>query len=184
MKHYHNYRLTVIGNNKGLTLTEVMVSGIIGAVIAGMLISVMSMQNSALNEGTANSRLLMQANTVSEEIGRRVRSANLILQNNETWSAVFPTATAANNIQLIRLFNASGTLVKAYQISGNSLQESSDGTNWTNFKTGAFNATVSGGGFNLSADRKAVALNLPLTHTLKGTTYTCYLQGDHYRCRN
>jgi len=162
-----------------------MVSAVVGAIIAGIILSIFSMQGAVFNEGTANVKLLLQAHAVTEEIGRRVHAGNLVLLPNESWSASFPTAAAVAAADTIRIFNAAGGLSRAYRIGSRSLFESSDGTTWTAFNTGGATVSVaSGGGFALPEDRKGVTLNIVLTTVYKGRTYLYRLQGNSWRCRN
>jgi prepilin-type N-terminal cleavage/methylation domain-containing protein len=171
-------------NQTGLSLPEVMVSVLVGAIIAGTVLSVLSMQNAALSDGTTNAAMQMQTGAVADQIGRSVHMGNMVLAPGETWSAT-PSFTSARDTNVIRVYNDTGRVFAAYRDSARYLQESSNGTLWRNFSTGGAVVTVtSTSSFHLSGDRKEVTLNQRLTTTYKGRRDTANVLGDMYRCRN
>jgi prepilin-type N-terminal cleavage/methylation domain-containing protein len=174
----------VICNQKGLTLVEVLVSGTIGAIIATMVLSAMSVEMAAASEGIANARLLGHARSVSAQLGESVHAGNLALKPGEAWSSE-PVDESLVQTNEIRLYDTSGTIIAAYQISDNILKESSDGETWSPFVAGGFAVNVSDVScFELSADRKTVVSKIELSTTHKNSTYTLSIQGDMFRCRN
>ncbi|MBD3392522.1 MAG: hypothetical protein GF418_10595 [Chitinivibrionales bacterium] len=171
-------------DQNGMTLVEVLVSGTIGAIVAGGILTILTAQNSALKEGTANSRLLMHSIAVSTLIGREVRAGDLVLQPGETWSAS-PSGLSEVETDEIYIYDENGTFTKAYRISGGNLQESDDASSWSNFTAGAHAVTVdAGSGFTLPENRRTLTIDFELTTTHRGTTYTTLLQGDLHRCRS
>ena len=171
-------------SERGLTLVEVMVSSIVGAIIAGGVLAILTAQNSALKEGTANARMHMQAIALSTLIGKDVRAGNLVLQQSESWSAA-PSGYSQVDAAEMHIYGGSGTLLRAYRILNGSLQESTNGSNWSNFTVGLHAVKVaSGGTFTLSADRRSVAFSMELTTTYRGSAHALSLKGDMHRCRS
>jgi hypothetical protein len=169
-------------NQKGFTLTEALVVGIIGAVIATIFLTFMSTHNTALNEGVAMGDLVMKSEIVSARIARSVRSANLVVASDESWSTN-PWPGVRDYVTHIVLYNGAGTQIGTYNIPSSGQCILSEGG--VDFKV-AGDPVVLGPGsvFKLSADRKEVTLKLNYVTTYRGTKYTTPAKGDTYRCRN
>jgi Tfp pilus assembly protein PilW len=170
-------------SQSGLTLTEAMVSGAIGAIIAMIVLSVFTVQNAALSEGTANAKLQRHALAISDQIGRSVRSGYLALPVGERY-ATTPVWRDVANVSRVDILDIDGAVLAAYRVSGDSLEESRDASTWAVFRAGNEPTKVAEGGtFRLSEDRKEVALNLSVTTEYKGKSYSMPPAGDMYRCR-
>jgi hypothetical protein len=175
--------MRLLRNQKGFSLVEAIVAGAVAVVLAGIIVTFLNMHNRALREGTASAMIQMQSDIVSSEIGRKVRSANLVLGPGEAWSS--SPSMGVKDVSEIFLYDTSGVIFSAFKINGTSLQESSDGVNYNNFLAGTNPVNLAAGSrFTLSNERTEVTLFLKVAVNYKGTDYTMPEKGDMYQCRN
>jgi type II secretory pathway pseudopilin PulG len=173
----------MLKNNKGFTLIEGIVAGIVGVIIAGIVVVFLNIHNKAVKEGTAKSLVQMQAEVITKQISRNIRSANVVLGPGETWSPK-PKFTTRDTTIII-LYDNAGAVFAAYRIEGGVLKESKDGTAYTDFKAGTEKVKMDkGSNFALSANRKEVTLNLRVAVNYKGVDYKSNIVGGMYQCRN
>ena len=170
----------------GFTLVEVIVVGVIGAILAGLFISFMRVHNATLNEGVARAKMQMQSDLVSDRMARMIRSANAALAADEVWSPNI--VLASRNQTSIVLYSDAGVVQYAYGIAGSPRRMLMEGSaaNAMHVLTSG-NDTVyvdSGSRFMLSPDRKGVALSLSIITTYRNKDYRIPAKRDMYLCRN
>lgn len=171
-------------NQSGVTLVEVVVVSIIGVIVALMLITFVRVHNDELNEGIAKSRIQMQSELVSSEIGRKARSASLVLAGDESWS-VSPVFSARDTVHRIVLYNNVGAVIRGYSTESDTLKESQDGITFTPYRTGGEIVRLAPqSNFRLLTGRIGVVLNLNFATLHLNKTYRSPAKRDMYLCRN
>jgi len=168
-------------NRNGVTLIEMLVVGIIGAILAVIFLAFIGQHNTALNEGVSKGSMMMQSDLVSSQIARRVRMAHFVFADDEAWTS--NPALAARNVTSINLFSRSGVLLANYSIncSGKCVVKENN----ADLVTGGKSVFVQPGSvFSLSPNRKEVTVNLIYTITYQNKDDSLPNKGDMYRCRN
>lgn len=183
---------TAPGNQRGFTLTEMLVVGTISVIITSVLITFITVYNRSIDEGTAHAHIQMASDVVHEQIGTDIRSADIVLEPGRNWTSN-PNFTRTSSSEII-LYNGNGMIFSAYKIVDNSLYELHNGTPTASLDADDYEAmkvgtdaavTVAGdGGFSLSPKRDEVTIDLEISVTYKQTTYTTPSKGEVYRCRN
>jgi hypothetical protein len=89
-------------NQSGFTLVEALTTGVLSTIVAGALVSALSMTNSQIREGISETRLGRAQMVVSEQIQQRTRESWGILLNGEsineeTHYNELPTPPASTN---------------------------------------------------------------------------------------
>jgi prepilin-type N-terminal cleavage/methylation domain-containing protein len=165
----------------GFTLIEVLVTGIIVAVITGALLTVVNMFFREVGDSTAMSKLQTEYDIVSSQIGSQARVAQYVFAQGETT----PVGGAAANTLLIRMVLADGRDSVAYRLVNGILQVSYPPAGWNNFIIGSEVIRVTDSStFILPAGRKSVGLNLALLTVNNNQPVTLTVPGDAYQCRN
>lgn len=159
-------------SQKGFTLTEALVVGIIGAIIAIIFLTFMRVHNTALNEGVAKGSLVMQSDVVSSQIARKVRAASSIALSSDK--------------KLVVLLDQNNDTIGAYFITGSLLlQERLNSTSLLkNMTVGGRTVLVGKNSTFRSLNPKEVTLELIDSMYYRNKGYFISAKGATYRCRN
>lgn len=169
---------------RGFTLVEGLVVGLIAATVAVIFVPFMNMHNASLKDGVARGRLLIQSDVVSGDIARRVRTSSQVRPSDESWYPR-PSLSVRTDLTHVVFYSSTGAVVRAYKFEGGYLKESEDNSAFQIFRTGNDTVRAAGGsGFKVSADRRELTVNLKLTLTYMGATYTAMTMGNMVVCRN
>jgi prepilin-type N-terminal cleavage/methylation domain-containing protein len=174
-------------NCRGFTLVETIVTMIILLVLAAGLWTLFSFFNLRTIEDTALSRLQMQYDNVSVQIGMNARQAGAVVALPQEW----PVGGGLNALAgtEVYMLNDSGVVFGGYRITGNILQEYVEGVNgmeWINYIAGSTGPveTTENSAFSLSPNRKNISITLTLKTSINGKVFQLGSRGDCYICRN
>lgn len=168
-------------NSPGFTLVETIVAGLIAVIIGSVTFTVFQMANSLVQSGGINTKNQMQYSIVVMQIGKSIRGANTVIEN-QTWP---PASNASGvNTQTIYLFNSSGVQTGGYRVSSTNLQELVSDT-WQNFMVGPSAVLVTAASnFSLTGDKKWVTLGLNVFSTFRTLKDTVTSKQEVFTCRN
>jgi prepilin-type N-terminal cleavage/methylation domain-containing protein len=175
-----------IGNQRGLTLIEVLVSAVIMALLASVLFSLFMVYTREIREGVAMTRLQMQHENVVIAIAFLTRNGAAVVKTSETTWPV-PLTWTADSANSIYFKDRNGNITGGLQVAGGYLQEYRPATaTWINYMAGSQQVSVASGSilFFLSPSRNAVQLTFPLQTINAGTLYLLPSRGDVFKCRN
>jgi len=173
-----------MNNNRGLTLIEVVVSAVIVAIIAGILLSTITMHGNVLNEGTAFSKNLRNVNAVEDIISRKVRMASVVMGMDEAWVRS-PGGFSARDVNSFLAYDTLGAVIGGMRIQGSVLQETNDTTSWHPIIVGRDTIkTSSSNPFHLESSRKEVSINMAINTDYRGQIYQMNLNRSKFACRN
>jgi len=176
----------LVSNEKGVTLTEAVVTFVILGVLAMGFLTMIGVNANETRQGVANSRMQMQYDNIADQISRKARNAAYILAAGEDSSQITTYITDNTNVSEIRLFNATWNLVGKFKISGATLEEHDSVTNgYKAFKAGKDAVSLAPGShFFLAKGRKEMLARLNLKYTYKHVTDTLQVKPYYIRCRN
>jgi hypothetical protein len=103
-------------NDRGLTLVEALVTGIIASVLAGVVITLLNLHTTELDEGTINTVIQMETENVIDAIVSETRNGYQALAPSDTWTGN-PLALTLDTTDSIRLFDPSGVNYASYRIN-------------------------------------------------------------------
>lgn len=173
--------MSPIADKKGVTLVELLTAVVLVTVLAGVILTALIFFNGEVEEGSANSILLMRQENVADLLAREIRDASAVLQPDEHWEDL-PYEDPVEAAATIVLYDTDGNDGNRYRVHDGRLQEKPAGqADWSDILYGDTPITVtSAGGFTLSEDRRTVILDLTLTMD----DYSLPFGGGTYRCRN
>lgn len=173
-----------IKNNKGITLPEVLVAGILSAIVSVVIVSVFFMHVNHVNNSIANSKMQTYFTRISEEIAANIRKANAALGYNEVWSNSI-TFEDKNSDRLF-LYDNNGAVFAGYQITNSKILEwEKESATWKNIKIGNNVLQLSPeSSFHLGGNRKSVTLSLKIITNYKKADYQLAAIEESYICRN
>jgi hypothetical protein len=168
----------------GFSLVEAIVAGAIVAIVGVVLVTVLNLFHSQVNEGTLRAMIQMDYDMVSQEIGSKVHAAKWVLAGNEAWAQTF---AGERTVDSVKMLQPDKTVAVRYRINrtGNLLQEQIGAGAWKNFTLG--NRTVEltpGSGFTVSQNRKILQLRLNIVKSYRTRRDSLVIQGDRYTCKN
>jgi len=171
-------------SSKGMTLVEILVTSIIGTVLAGIVIVIYLLFNGQVKENNAHLVMQMQYENLSEQIAYNARRAHKILDASlpyyDTCDIYGDTVSGA------KFYTVSGVLFAGVGIYNDTIKEIDPVTlNWVPFKTG--NGTIitqSSSSFYLNGCRNGIALNITLKHNDSDSVFYLEPRKDEYLCRN
>jgi prepilin-type N-terminal cleavage/methylation domain-containing protein len=166
-------------NQKGFTLVETIVASVVSLVVGGAMFSLLFMYSNRSNESISSFLLQQQYENVSQQIGRDVRRASLVLKEGETPSQ---HGSGFDTVTTIVLWNATGAIFAKYKIDGTTLNE---GVDEKPYQVGSGSVKINGYSyFVISPQRKNVNINLSLSKTNRGTLVSSLPRMDILLCRN
>ncbi len=180
----------MIKNQKGITLTETLVTMIILGILAGGMISILSINATETSEGNANIQLQMQYENIVRQISFDARHAKYILDigTGETFmEADTGTSynTENNSATHIEMFDIDGNAIAGYRINNGILQELDSLGTYSDYFTGNQAVAVTPNShFRLLGGRKAVQPKTFVTLTYNNTIDTLETNTNYIRCRN
>jgi hypothetical protein len=165
----------------GFTLVEALVASSLSIIIGSILYTILQMSNQLVGNGGLNTKVQMQYGIVVMQIGKSVRGANKVIEN-QTWP---PASNApALSTQTIYLFSTTGVQTGGYRINGTTLQELISGT-WQNFVIGSSTVQVTAASnFSLSGDKAWVTLGVNVFSTYRALKDTVSSKQEAFECRN
>ena len=180
----------MIKNRNGVTLIEVLVTGIILAILAGGLLSILHLNVTETREGVLSSRLQMQYDNIVEQISRDARSAKLILTGSETTdqfrNGELIDQSSVNSIWMYD--DIFSTIPYAgYDISSGILKEYDPvSKTMITYMSGNSDVTLAAGShFKLfGLTRKNLEVNLDVESLYKGKSETLVSNAILIKCRN
>jgi len=171
---------TALHSNKGFTLIEALVAGIISVFVLIVAITVFNMNSNQISGSLVRSLTKMQYQTVIDQIGRNVRLASSIDSHlPDTGAVVSPYDT-------IWLFDSLGARFAGYMRNGTALKEWKNGIGFVNFTVGSKNIQVLsvGNTFTIAPTRRSVTLNLNVFGVNGAVSDTMRSSGETFECRN
>jgi prepilin-type N-terminal cleavage/methylation domain-containing protein len=171
----------------GFTLVEVLVTGVLSSIVAGALVSMLSMVNLQMNAGIAENRLGRIQTVVSEQIRASARKSWGILQSGDIIDDThhFPDLAAISSTSEIILSDKNGNPMVKYHIDNSGmLWEWHDGDpgDYYPFAIGKDTVHVDAAhsDFTLAQGRKNMTFKL--AYTLEGKTLPIIQEA--IQCRN
>jgi Tfp pilus assembly protein PilW len=169
-----------LGNQKGMSLVEVLVSSMVSMVLGGVIYTVFFMYNNQASSTISSFLMQQQYDNVSRQIAQDVHRASFVLGSGETptsFSAGFDTVTS------IAMCNSNGVVFAQYAINGSQLTE---GSQQTPYQAGgsAIRVVTGASKFILDPQRRSVSINLSLCKSDLGTTHAISARRDVFQCRN
>jgi type II secretory pathway pseudopilin PulG len=170
---------------KGFTLVEAIVAGMVAAIIAGFAATLIYMVGSQSTQSSLQMKLLMQYEIAAEQMARVTRNAHFVLAEGETFP---PWNNAALTTNAVQMYSIAGVRTGGFKINGTTLQEWSLITNqWVDFKINPADSGVkvlSASGFTLSPSRTDVTLGVGVVATAKSKKDTITSGQELIACRN
>ncbi len=170
----------------GFTLVEVVVAGILTAVLAGAGFSLFMMYTNETRKVAANLRMQRQYETLLEEISSKAREATLILSTDENLSSYSSSAPKATK----EILMYKGTeVVGGFRFTNNSVEEldtySGAGLIWKSFTIDGDQVQVdeAQSKFILSNLRKQIEVDIVLRLTNSKKQYQLTTIKGLYLCR-
>lgn len=107
-------------NSRGVTLVELMVTGVAGAVVVGAVFFFVNNTGNGINRIRALQQLQQESSLITGFFERNVRSGHVVCQYD---SATPPVTGDVDNVPIItiRQNNTAGTPIATFQLSGDSL---------------------------------------------------------------
>jgi type II secretory pathway pseudopilin PulG len=177
--------------DSGFTLVEGLVAAMISAVLAGVLFTVMKMNNDGVKDGAVNAKVRSQYEIAIAEIGTYARRAHAVLDDaaGETYqSSLTLTDTTTSKIMMYdEAVNGTGIPIRGFWVDGGELKEWRP--EWGEFRSFVVGAwpTVSvpdATPFQLSADRKTMTVSMRVSAMFAGVTAVTPARGEVFICRN
>ena len=172
-------------NTKGLTLIEVLVTAIIGAIVASAIVTFINITSSSTGEMAALQVLQQESSMISELFLRKVRAGKSIWHFSESEDCFKePGGTEVDNISRIRV---------NYQNSDDDIEFKIDDEDNTfkileNKNESNISTRLCGSGsaskFTIQPFGEGVQLKLALEYGRKGETYTYTETIGSVRCKN
>ena len=175
----------------GFTLIEGIVASLISVILVGVLLTILTMNNSGVKNGAINTQVQAQYEIAIEQIAAAARKATAILAGGETWP---PTAgMAATTTSKIEMYyqDAVGnvTRIRGFKVDGGVLKECSSGfsdADYIPFKVGSWPAlsVLDASPFTLTSNRKSVTVSMRVCGVFSGDSAIAPARGEVFTCRN
>ena len=180
-----DYRMnSPLTSNKGLTLVEVLVAGVIGIIPAALISVLYIMYNGQLRENNVYLLMQRQYETVVQQLALNARSAHKII---EVQAYTEPCQNLEGAVTTLFFFDNQKVLFAGVRMNGNNLEEFNvNGGTWTVFMTGSTPVLVNpaNSSFVLPGCRNKVTINLRLTQTVHNQTFNFQPPPSEVLCRN
>jgi len=177
----------MIGNHKGVTLTEVVVTTVIIGILAGGIMAILMLNATETGEGIVNARMQTQYDNIVEQVSRAARFSAFALNADAGETVTSADSLAANNsVTHIILYDWNGNDLAGYQISAGALLERDTATgSYHPYKCGSTTVSLTPGShFRLPAGRRGLELRLRVTYTYKTITDSLTANALFISCRN
>ncbi len=171
-------------NQRGISLIEALVTGVISSVIAGAVISMMYLSTSQIEESSSRFSMQKLYDATAYQIGWTIREAAAVLAHGESFSNRLKYRNFIP-VESFYTYDTDGNVTGGFGISSGILQEYDvvEG-GFKPFVFGPDTVKVDSGAFYLWADRAAVELDVVLRHSAKDKEYTLAIRQERFRCRN
>lgn len=176
-------------SNSGFTLVEAVVSGVIATLMAGIMITIMTMNNDGVKDGAVNAKIQSQYEIAIAEIGKYTRSARAVLKTSETYPPGYTLSEVSTSSIMMydeNLSTGAGIPLKGFRVNNGQLQEWESGTGWRPFVVGAWPtlSVLDATPFKLSSNRRIVTVTMRVSGTFGGDTAVAPARGEMFVCRN
>ncbi len=179
--------LMTVRNNSGLTLVEALVTGIIASVLAGVVITLLNLHTTELDEGTINTVIQMECENVLDAIVSETRNGFQALAPGDTWTGN-PLALALDTTDSIRLFDPNGVNYASYRINsatGSLIRTSSTGSQTLAGPGQRVRLSTAGTNrFILSNHRDAITMDLSFWAVYNTDTLVLRTRRNRFRLRD
>ena len=176
----------MITNQKGVTLTEAVVTMIILGVLAGGLLTILHLNATETSEGIADARVQMQYENFVDELSRDVRRAAYVLDAGEAFDDA--AGLPANNLSRnILIYTQTGTIIAGYRINAGNILEERDSAsgNYSPYMTGNKAIEVHASShFRLPGGRQGVEARIHAKYNYKAASDSLMANINFVRCRN
>jgi len=170
---------------KGFTLVETLVTGVIAAIMGIALYSLFTVFSLEAKNNEANRRKQAQYAILVDQIGATARKAAAVMQVAESWPVVPGSLATASGVYMR---DENGAIIGGYRINGDfTVSEFVDisGWNWKAMSVGPDTIRVKElSPFLLSGDRRQITLALSVIASYKGIKDTVQSRGEVFQCRN
>jgi type II secretory pathway pseudopilin PulG len=173
--------------NRGFTLIETVVAGVLMMVLAFGLFTLFNMYTRDAKELTADFRMERNYDALMDDLGRNVRSANLVLTPAEHKNPDF-SVEYTSNIQtpVIILRDSDGNPKRAYSVEKDYVEVSDNGIDWRPFSAGSDTMWISKTAlrsFFLSPNRLNVQIEITLIETIGEDNVDLHVDRGTFQCR-
>jgi len=174
---------------KGFTLVEGVVASVVSTLVAGIMLTIMSMNNDGVKNGAVNANVQAQYETAIQEIAAAARNASGIVTGTETWPLT-ATATSTTTARIEMWYqNADGTTkrIRGFWVDNGVLKEwDTIGQIYKVFAVGCWPTVtvLDAYPFSLSANRKTVTVSMRVRGIFSGDTAIAPARGEVFLCRN
>jgi hypothetical protein len=172
-------------------MIEGLVAAAISTLIAGVLLTIMTMNNDGVKNGAVNAKSQSQYEIAIAEIGSYTRSARAVL-NNQAGEAYPPgynlPEVSTSKIMMYdeNLLTGAGIITRGFWVDNGQLKEYVPGVGWRPFVVGAWSNlyVLDPTPFRLSNNRRIVTVNMRIRSTFSGDTAVAPARGEVFVCRN
>lgn len=166
-----------IKNSKGLSLVEVIVTAIIGVIVAAAILTFINITGNTTNEMAAMQVLMQESSMISEQFLRLVRRGTTVSTDNGTTpeNGTLP----AKHIKI----NYTDDSSIEFKITKNTFQII-EGDETRNISTRLCSADTLQSGFTIQPYGRGVTLTLALEYSTQKDTYIYTTTTGSVRCKN
>lgn len=169
-------------NEAGFTLVETVVTGVISAVLAGSVLSMLYLVNAQVKESLAMARLSMHYDVVSEAFHRAAREATTVAGNSETPPLTL-LSTPFTGLGSMRFYSEDNITGGFWIGNDGILKEWKDGA-FRTFMIGADSVYSPDFHFAIQTNRASISFRMNLSLTEGGKTYVLTNPREYVKCRN
>lgn len=179
--------MSMLRDNRGMTLIELLVAGVVGTIVAGAIFVVWRSFNDQIQTSSTTGTLQMDYSEVIGQIGRYARQAHRIREDDGASANDSCRTDSCISTDSLFFYDRSGNVFGALFLSGDTLwQYDSTGATAISgpFTTGSNAVLVDTCTFAMNGCRNAVMVELAIKRP-DGDTIEIFSPGPElFRCRN